>query len=61
MKVLNQVEEWQPITGYEGLYEISNLGRVKTQVVESDLAKKHFCGLKNISPRTYRRYKKCFQ
>lgn len=30
MKVLNQVEEWRPITGYEGLYEISNLGRVKT-------------------------------
>ena len=30
MKVLNQVEEWRPIAGYEGLYEISNLGRVKT-------------------------------
>lgn len=24
------VEEWKPIKGYEGLYEISNLGRVKS-------------------------------
>lgn len=23
-------EVWKPITGYEGLYEISNLGRVKS-------------------------------
>lgn len=23
-------EEWRPIKGYEGLYEISNLGRVKS-------------------------------
>ena len=23
-------EEWKPISGYEGLYEISNLGRVKS-------------------------------
>lgn len=24
------VEKWKPIKGYEGLYEISNLGRVKS-------------------------------
>ena len=24
------MEEWKPIVGYEGLYEISNLGRVKS-------------------------------
>lgn len=23
-------EEWRPVVGYEGLYEISNLGRVKS-------------------------------
>lgn len=23
------IEEWRPIKGYEGLYEVSNLGRVK--------------------------------
>ena len=23
-------EEWKPIKGYEGLYEISSLGRVKS-------------------------------
>lgn len=22
-------EEWRPVVGYEGLYEVSNLGRVK--------------------------------
>lgn len=27
----NQIEEvWKPITGYEGLYEVSNYGRVKS-------------------------------
>lgn len=25
-----QNEEWRPIKGYEGLYEISNLGRIKS-------------------------------
>lgn len=29
------VEEWRPVVGYEGLYEISNLGRVKS--VERDV------------------------
>lgn len=24
------IEEWKPVVGYEGLYEISNLGRVKS-------------------------------
>lgn len=24
------IEEWKPIVGYEGLYEVSNLGRVKS-------------------------------
>lgn len=26
---MNIIEQWKPIVGYEGLYEISNLGRVK--------------------------------
>ncbi|MGE4957189.1 NUMOD4 domain-containing protein, partial [Yersinia enterocolitica] len=24
------MEEWKPVLGYEGRYEISNLGRVRT-------------------------------
>lgn len=27
---MEQIEEWRPIDGYEGLYEISNIGRVKS-------------------------------
>lgn len=27
---MNIIEQWKPIVGYEGLYEISNLGRVKS-------------------------------
>lgn len=23
-------EEWRPVKGYEGLYEVSNIGRVKS-------------------------------
>jgi len=28
--VSNTVEEWRPVVGFEGLYEVSNLGRVKS-------------------------------
>ena len=31
MKVLNQVEEWRPITGYEGCYSVSNMGNVRSE------------------------------
>jgi hypothetical protein len=27
----NQIEIWKPIVGYEGFYEVSNLGRIKTK------------------------------
>jgi len=27
---MNQTEEWRPVVGYEGLYEVSDLGRVKS-------------------------------
>lgn len=33
------MEEWRPITGYEGLYEVSNFGRVRSlnrQFIRSD-------------------------
>lgn len=26
----SEIEEWRPITGYTGIYEVSNLGRVKS-------------------------------
>lgn len=25
-----QIEEWKPVVGYEGLYEVSNTGRVRS-------------------------------
>lgn len=30
--LMKQAEEWKPIPGYEGLYEISNWGRVKSHL-----------------------------
>ena len=26
----NESEIWKPVVGYEGLYEVSNLGRIKS-------------------------------
>lgn len=41
MAINSKVDEiWMPIVGYEGLYEVSNLGNVKT------LARKHRYGMK---------------
>lgn len=37
----NDIEIWRPVVGYEGLYEVSNLGRVKT------LEKTRFSNLTN--------------
>ena len=28
MKEKEEIEEWRPVKGYEGLYEISNLGNL---------------------------------
>lgn len=30
MKMLKTIEEWRPVPGYEGLYEVSNMGRVRS-------------------------------
>lgn len=30
MKNTNELEEWKPVVGFEGLYEVSNLGRVRS-------------------------------
>lgn len=30
LKILFENEEWRPVVGYEGLYEVSNLGRVRS-------------------------------
>lgn len=35
------IEEWRPVVGYEGLYEVSNLGRVKRVVPMRANKKKH--------------------
>lgn len=30
MEATEEIEEWRPVVGYEGRYEVSNLGRVKS-------------------------------
>jgi len=38
-------EEWRPVVGYEGLYEVSNLGQVRSvdRMVKHSKAHKRFC------------------
>ena len=40
-------EIWTDVEGYEGLYQVSNLGRVKT------LSKKHWCASRTTSKKWY--------
>lgn len=46
------IEEWRPIEGYEGLYEVSNLGRVKSidRYVIDSLGHRRFYKGKVLSP-----------
>jgi len=49
MKTVTKIvsfEEWRPIEGYEGFYEVSNLGRVRSldRVVESSTGKRKYKG-----------------
>ena len=39
------VEEWRPVVGYEGLYEVSSLGQVRSldRMVKHSKAEKRFC------------------
>ena len=32
---INSLEEWRPVPGHEGLYEVSSLGRVKSFVTSN--------------------------
>ena len=34
-------EKWRPVVGYEGLYEVSNLGRVRRIRIVEPTKKKH--------------------
>ncbi len=46
MSVVDEVEEWKPIVGYEGLYEISSYGRVKSvknNVFQNRIRAVHIC------------------
>lgn len=44
----NQTEIWKPVVGYEGLYEVSNMGRVKKLFDEGFMILK--CNLSNKYP-----------
>lgn len=39
------IEEWRPVVGYEGLYEVSDWGRVKSldRIIDTILGYKQFC------------------
>lgn len=37
---MSKVEEWRPVVGYEGRYEVSNLGRVKSVLNGKDQIRK---------------------
>src|SRR5699024_1112448 len=41
---MNEKEIWKPVSGYEGVYEVSNLGRVKS------LSRHKACGHKGSKP-----------
>jgi hypothetical protein len=34
-------ERWLPVPGYEGLYEVSDMGRVRSLVLSGDRGTKH--------------------
>lgn len=44
MKKSESIVEWRPVKNYEGIYEINNLGVVKS------LSRKKYCGHKNSKP-----------
>jgi hypothetical protein len=39
LKIIKDKEEWRPIAGYEGLYEVSNLGNVKSYLDNHGLSR----------------------
>lgn len=43
----NNMEEWKDIPGYEGLYQISNLGRLKSKKNNKEIIKKTYINRKN--------------
>lgn len=52
-------EEWRPVVGYEGLYEVSNLGRVRRIKIIEPTKKKH--GYMQISFVDRNRVRKSFR
>ena len=59
-----RVEEWRDIKGYEGLYQVSNLGNVKTlarrRVRESILSPENNKGYLRVSLHKNNKHKHCF-
>ena len=45
---VNSKEEWRPVCGFEGLYEVSNLGRIKSL---SRIIRANTCGKRIIPER----------
>lgn len=50
------VEEWKPIIGYEGLYEISNLGNVRSMERRVNVAHKGFKGTRLLKSKIMKPY-----
>lgn len=62
MAMIQEKEVWKPIVGYEGLYEVSNLGQVRSldkNFIDKKGRHLHFNGkiLKQFKDRTYYRVK----
>ena len=52
-------ELWKPVKGYEGLYEVSNFGRIRT--VEREYTQKHYSGIDshyNVKNKIMRQHKR---
>ena len=53
------MEEWRPVVGYEGRYEVSNLGRVRRIKIIEPVKKKH--GYMQVSLEDRNRVRKSFR
>lgn len=48
-------EQWRPVRGYEGIYEVSNLGQVKRIAPWGDGRANRIRGIRHLNPKKYMR------